>query len=270
MKRTLVAVLCAIALAMFPSCQQKVIESTPPGAVEDPDREYVSPGHEQPLAHVSISPPPQKEYPKPPDEDSPEQLLVEKAALVVRDMKAAPEFEAFSILLKEARGILIFPKLVKAALIHVGGEGGNGVMTLRQADGGWSAPAFYTLAEATVGFELGYQEASYVVLFMNEQAAYKAMGGSFTLGAGVGATAITAGKATELSIAGNFRDVYYFANERGLYAGAAIEGGGVQARKDMNEAYYGESVSPHDILRAGKFGNHPGQALLTDVLGSRK
>ena len=56
--------------------------------------------------------------------------------------------------LERARGVMIFPRLVKASLI-LGGEGGNGVLVAKGADGNWSNPAFYSLGAPSVGFQIG-------------------------------------------------------------------------------------------------------------------
>lgn len=63
----------------------------------------------------------------------------------------------------KASGILIFPNVVKAG-IGIGGEYGEGALLV-----GGKTVAYYNLASASIGFQLGAQARSQIVLFMNDQ-----------------------------------------------------------------------------------------------------
>ena len=67
-------------------------------------------------------------------------------------------------LAKKAAGILIFPSVFKAG-IGIGGEYGEGSLLVRG-----KPVAYYSIAAASIGFQLGAQSRSQIVLFMNEQA----------------------------------------------------------------------------------------------------
>ena len=57
--------------------------------------------------------------------------------------------------MKEAQGVVIFPKLTKGAFVF-GLEGGNGVLIVRDGKtGSWSAPAFYEISAASFGVQAG-------------------------------------------------------------------------------------------------------------------
>ena len=57
--------------------------------------------------------------------------------------------------LKEAKGILIVPSLLKAGFIF-GGSGGSGVLIVNDAKKGqWSQPAFYTIGSVSFGLQIG-------------------------------------------------------------------------------------------------------------------
>jgi lipid-binding SYLF domain-containing protein len=63
----------------------------------------------------------------------------------------------------EASGILVFPKVIKAGF-GIGGEYGEGALLI---DG---KPAdYYSLASASIGFQLGVQSRSQVLLFMDDE-----------------------------------------------------------------------------------------------------
>ena len=65
-------------------------------------------------------------------------------------------------LAKKASGMLIFPNVIKAG-IGVGGEFGEGALLVKGKTVG-----YYNIAAASIGFQLGAQARSQVVLFMNE------------------------------------------------------------------------------------------------------
>ncbi len=56
---------------------------------------------------------------------------------------------------------------------------------------------------------------------------------------GVGAAASTAGLSA---------DIVSYTRTKGLYAGMSVEGAIVGTRGALNQAYYGQAVSPTDIL----------------------
>jgi lipid-binding SYLF domain-containing protein len=58
--------------------------------------------------------------------------------------------------MKNAKGVMIFPDIIKAALF-IGGEGGSGVLMAKQPNGAWSYPAFYTMGSVSFGFQAGGQ-----------------------------------------------------------------------------------------------------------------
>jgi lipid-binding SYLF domain-containing protein len=64
----------------------------------------------------------------------------------------------------KAAGMLVFPNVVKAG-IGIGGEYGEGALLV-----GGKTVAYYNLASASIGFQLGAQARSQIVLFMTEEA----------------------------------------------------------------------------------------------------
>jgi len=67
-------------------------------------------------------------------------------------------------LAKKAAGMLVFPSVIKAG-IGIGGEYGEGSLLVRG-----KPVAYYSIAAASIGFQLGAQSRSQIVLFMNEGA----------------------------------------------------------------------------------------------------
>lgn len=66
--------------------------------------------------------------------------------------------------LKSARGVLVFPRVIKAG-VGIGGEYGEGALRI---DG--QTRNFYSTAAASIGFQLGAQSKSIVLVFMSDEA----------------------------------------------------------------------------------------------------
>lgn len=64
---------------------------------------------------------------------------------------------------KKASGMLIFPNVIKAG-IGIGGEYGEGALLVKG-----KTVAYYNIAAASIGFQLGAQARSQIVLFMNDK-----------------------------------------------------------------------------------------------------
>ena len=63
----------------------------------------------------------------------------------------------------KAAGMLVFPSVIKAG-IGIGGEFGEGALLVRG-----KTVAYYNIASASIGFQLGAQARSQIVLFMNDK-----------------------------------------------------------------------------------------------------
>jgi len=176
-----------------------------------------------------------------------EQGLVDKSAAVVRAMRSDPAFRNIEVYLKNARGVLILPSVIKAGFIY-GGQGGNGVLLARDAGGSWSSPAFYTLGGGSIGLQIGVQEAAIVLVFMNDKAFKAAIDTGLTLGADATVAAGSEGLTGEVASTHAFKDVYYFADVGGLFVGVSLEGGVVHVREGLNKTYYGQTLTPRQIV----------------------
>ncbi|MDO3384229.1 YSC84-related protein, partial [Gilvimarinus sp. SDUM040013] len=73
-------------------------------------------------------------------------------------------------LAQKAEAVLVFPDVIKAG-IGIGGEYGEGA--LRE---GGKTTAYYNVASASIGFQLGAQLKSEVLLFMSKDALQKFRG----------------------------------------------------------------------------------------------
>ena len=64
---------------------------------------------------------------------------------------------------QKAAGVLVFPSVVKAG-IGIGGEFGEGALVVKG-----KTVAYYNIAAASIGLQLGVQARSEIVLFMNDK-----------------------------------------------------------------------------------------------------
>ncbi len=125
---------------------------------------------------------------------------------------------------EKAKGILVFPKILKAGFI-VGGEGGNGVL-LKQG----KTVGYYNLAAGSFGLQAGVQEFGYAMFFMDE-AALKYLNKSEGWEVGVGPTLVIVDKETVAAFGKNTTtstlkdDIYAFVfSQEGLMAGLGLRG----------------------------------------------
>ncbi len=95
----------------------------------------------------------------------------EAASAVEIDAKANATLEKFyetvpagKELATKAAGILIFPSVVKAGMV-LGGEYGEGALRI-----GGKTVAYYSTASGSIGFQLGVQSKSIIIMFMDKTA----------------------------------------------------------------------------------------------------
>src|SRR5271168_1507426 len=83
------------------------------------------------------------------DAPSEQQILVDRARSTVETFTTQSDMEQMRRLLHRARGILIFPEIIKAAFF-IGGEGGSGVLVGHDPQtSAWTAPAFYSMGSGS-------------------------------------------------------------------------------------------------------------------------
>lgn len=148
-----------------------------------------------------------------------------------------PEKSIPRSLLQKAEAIAIFTNVKKGGLI-VGGTGGDGVI-LRRTGNTWSAPVFYNIGGADVGFQIGATNTDFIMLFMTPGALKDLMDDNLELGAGVSAVAgpVGAKAAANTNLTGN-EAILTYSNTEGLFAGATIGGATITADNSRNQALY--------------------------------
>lgn len=193
-----------------------------------------------------------------------EQLTVDRATIALERMRTSGHFSELGKRLATAKGVMIFPRVYKAALL-LGGSGGHGVLLSRDDSGTWSAPAFFSLGGGSAGLELGYEEASVVMVFTNRAALLSAVERGLTLGADATVAAGSVGYAGANATATAGRDVYTFVDVGGVFAGVGLDGAVVAANESRNSHYYGSGATTYRIVIDRAFDN-PDSRMLRAVL----
>lgn len=120
----------------------------------------------------------------------------------------------------KAKGILVFPNIVKAGFI-VGAQTGDGVLLIH----GKSA-AYYNTTAVSVGLQAGVQSFGYVLFFMTDKVLSDFRNSkNFQIGVGPTIVVIDAGKAKDLNTLTAKSDVYAMIfDQKGLMAGLGLQG----------------------------------------------
>jgi lipid-binding SYLF domain-containing protein len=178
------------------------------------------------------------------------QLLVDRARITLGDFMSDPNYAWLHDHIKNAKGVVIFPQVLKGGFIF-GGSGGTGVFLARdEKTGNWSEPAFYTLGSVIFGLLIGGESSQVIMLAMTQKAIDSMFSSSFKLGAetSVALGPVGGGAKAQADLPSVTADFLTFAKSKGLYAGLNLEGAVIAARDSMNTTYCGKDVRPADII----------------------
>jgi lipid-binding SYLF domain-containing protein len=192
--------------------------------------------------------------------------LVDKAQMTFEAFIADKDMgPALRSLVKGAKGVLVYPQILRGAVI-VGASGGSGVFLARddKADA-WGGPAFYTIGQGSFGFQAGGDASEVVLVALTDRGVAAMLATSAKLGANASVAAGPVGAGAEASTANISADIIAYSRAKGLYAGISLDGAVVATRDALNHAYYGKEVTPTDILIKRTVKN-PQSAQLVDAV----
>lgn len=156
---------------------------------------------------------------------APQTALAASAAELNRESQAAlkalyAKVPAARELAKKARGILVFPGIVKAGLI-VGGQYGEGVLYK-----GGKVAGYYNTAGGSYGLQVGAQKFGYALFFMTDSAlAYLGSSDGFEVGVGPSVVVMDEGMAKSATTTTLKDEIYAFIfSQSGLMAGLGLQG----------------------------------------------
>jgi len=121
---------------------------------------------------------------------------------------------------RRARGVLVFPSIVKAGFMF-GGQMGDGVLMTKGRTAG-----YYNSLAASYGLQAGIQVFGYALFFMNDGAlSYLDKSDGWEIGVGPSIVVVDAGVGKSLTSTTITQDVYAFIfDQKGLMAGLGIQG----------------------------------------------
>jgi len=194
-----------------------------------------------------------------------EQTLVDRATLTIQEMMTQSVSQDPRSLLRDAKGVMICPRLFKAGFIF-GGEGGGCVLLGRAGNGTWSYPAFFGMGGGSVGFQIGIQDSQLMMLIMTHRGLSAILDSQFKFGADASIAVATIGAGVEGSTtAAVGADIIAFASARGLFGGISLSGSIMSSRSEWNQAYYGQPFGARQIVVQMQVSN-PGADPLREVL----
>ena len=148
-----------------------------------------------------------------------------EAAQIDREVDAAlkklfedtPEAETFR---KEAKGILVFPNIVKGGFVF-GAQYGKGALKKQG-----NTVGYYSTMAASYGLQAGVQAFGYVMFFMNEKSLeYLDESEGWEVGVGPSIVVMDKGAGKSLTTTTGRSDVYAFIfDQQGLMAGLGLQG----------------------------------------------
>lgn len=144
---------------------------------------------------------------------------------LTRLYKSAPDSRG---LVERAKGVLIFPSVIRAGFV-LGGEHGDGVLRV-----GGQNEGYYSTTAGSIGWQIGAQSRAIIILFMTQDALDKFRASSgWTVGADATVALAKVGANGAIDTNTAKQDVVGFVlTNSGLMAGVSLEGTKIQ-KKDL-------------------------------------
>jgi lipid-binding SYLF domain-containing protein len=171
------------------------------------------------------------------------------AVSIIKEMATQEDAESMAYVLNRAKGVAIFPSVVKAGLV-IGGQYGEGLLLKRDSGNSWYGPSFVNIAGASWGLQIGAQSVALVLVITNDRGMEQFMkGDQFKLGGDIAIAAGPVGRqgsaATDINLKAS---IYSYSMSKGLFAGITLEGSEVEVDENANTVYWGTATSPEKAL----------------------
>jgi lipid-binding SYLF domain-containing protein len=191
---------------------------------------------------------------------------ITESADVLGEIMAAGDKAIPRAILEKAQGIAVFPSLLKGG-VFVGGQRGHGILSVRDANGGWSAPAFLTITGGSVGAQFGFQAIDLLLVVNDRRGLEQLVKNQFKLGADAGVAAGPLGREATAQTDIQMRaKILGYSRARGLFAGVTLNGSTVREDRDANKRFYGTAFHTADVVFKGMGGAPEPVAAWRDTL----
>lgn len=172
------------------------------------------------------------------------QTLINGAVKTVPMIKSDARFEH---MLAKAKGVVIFPTMVKAAFL-VGGSGAQGVLLKHNSDGSWSDPAFVTLGSVSAGLQAGGKAGPVAFLLMTKKAlGDMTQANNFSLNANSGLTIVGYSAKGQAPVGKG--DIVIWSDQSGAFAGGSFSGADITQNTTEDHTYYSKPVDAVQVLK---------------------
>ena len=172
---------------------------------------------------------------------------VKSAMEVLKQMTEGDKKNIPASLIRRSRGIAIIPNIAQGAFI-IGARRGKGIMVMRNADGSWGNPAFFSVTGGSIGLQVGGQSTDMILLLQTTRAVEAMKDGNFDFGGSVSGAAgpLSEGAVDSLE---KESDIYTYSRSKGLFGSVSVEGTELDFNKGNNEDFYNRpDITPQEIF----------------------
>ena len=168
---------------------------------------------------------------------APEDVIIDSTDTIARFVSSRNEERIPPQIIRQAKGIAIFPGVITGGFIF-GGTSGSGTLIIKDDRGRWGNPVIVSLSAGSFGLQAGAKSTDVILVFMTQHSIRSTLRESFTLGGNVsvaggpvGGNAVTPTDAPD-------SDIYSYTRSQGLFAGVAIEGSKIAYDTEETERLY--------------------------------
>lgn len=171
-----------------------------------------------------------------------EEATMRDAITVLNEIMAIPANGIPQSMLADAHGVAIIPGVLKGSFV-VGARHGNGVVMIRDGNGGWHAPVFITLTGGNIGWQVGVQSTDVVLVFRTRRSIEGLLAGRMTLGADAAVAAGPIGRQAAAATDSRLdAQIFSYSRSRGLFAGVSFDGSVIRMNQISNAAFYQQAT----------------------------
>lgn len=166
---------------------------------------------------------------------------INDSVTVINEVMRIPAKSIPAAMFAKAEGLVIVPSMVKGGF-GIGGAHGRGIFMTRRPDRSWEAPVFITMTNGSFGFQIGLQAIDVVLIFNSRRSVESFQSGKFTLGVDAAATAGPIGRQAQIGTDITLKsEIFSYSRTRGLFVGAAIDGGVMSLDNNSTNLYYNQA-----------------------------
>ena len=178
--------------------------------------------------------------------------VIENAMTVMTEIKNVPEKGIPDELLTRCEGLAIFPSVYKGGFV-VGASYGKGLIVARDPKtGNWRGPAFLQIKSGSFGYQIGVQATDLILVIMNQRGVNAFFNNNLTLGGDISIAAGPVGRKLKAGTDATLQaEIYSYSRSKGFFAGLSLEGAYLHHDYKADEALYGLTLTPGEIMSQG-------------------